>query len=156
MTHLTTRSCDHRPPGPGPQRHVRYHLLLLAGCLTVLALSCVMTSHDRQVFLGPSPSLQLPELCIFHIVTGCDCPFCGLTRSFIDLGHGRVRRSFAHHRLGPLVFLIVVLQVPYRLASALRPTLTATPTWRAWRQWLVPTLFTLALINWVVGLAFGI
>lgn len=40
--------------------------------------------------------------CIFHLVTGLDCPGCGITRMFLSLLKGDVRMAFFYH---PIVFL---------------------------------------------------
>jgi hypothetical protein len=37
---------------------------------------------------------------VFHI----DCPFCGMTRSFVALAHGEVSSAFRFHPAGPLLF----------------------------------------------------
>lgn len=46
----------------------------------------------------------VPPLCLFHHVTGLPCPFCGLTRAFLCMGHGDVFAAFRHHALGPPVY----------------------------------------------------
>ncbi|MDR3710893.1 MAG: DUF2752 domain-containing protein [Capsulimonadaceae bacterium] len=43
----------------------------------------------------------IPNLCVFHAVTGLPCPGCGMTRSLICLMHGRFHESFLYHPLGP-------------------------------------------------------
>jgi hypothetical protein len=49
---------------------------------------------------------HLPSVCLFYNLTGLPCPGCGLTRSFVCLGHGHWRESLHWHPLGPLFFLI--------------------------------------------------
>lgn len=50
------------------------------------------------------PAFAKVPCCAFRYLTGIPCPLCGLTRSFISLGHGRVRDSFLYHFLGPALF----------------------------------------------------
>lgn len=57
--------------------------------------------------LGLRPGIwgRLPDLCLFHRVTGLDCPTCGLTRSWSALLHGEVGAAFRSHWLGPVLLL---------------------------------------------------
>jgi hypothetical protein len=41
--------------------------------------------------------------CPFRAVTGVDCPFCGMTRATLALGHGDWSAALALHPLAPLV-----------------------------------------------------
>ena len=44
-----------------------------------------------------------------------DCPTCGLTRSFISISHFQLERAYYFNRIGLLIYIIVVLQIPYRV-----------------------------------------
>ena len=52
---------------------------------------------------------RLPDLCLFHRLTGRPCPSCGLTRSWSALLHGDLGAAFRFHRLGPPLLLALVL-----------------------------------------------
>ena len=47
--------------------------------------------------------------CIVKWMTGIDCPFCGMTRATLALGHGDVRGAFALHPLAPVVLVGVLV-----------------------------------------------
>ena len=51
--------------------------------------------------------------CPFKGVTGVDCPFCGMTRATLAMGHGDFRDAFSLHPFAPFVLLgfIAVLAV---------------------------------------------
>ncbi len=53
----------------------------------------------------PAASTWYPR-CLFHSVTGLDCPGCGGTRALHQLLHGHVAEAFA---LNPLLFLLLPL-----------------------------------------------
>jgi hypothetical protein len=41
--------------------------------------------------------------CPFRWITGIDCPFCGMTRATLAIGHGDWHAALAVHPLAPLV-----------------------------------------------------
>ncbi len=96
----------------------RHHIELLAGTLVVIALAAVCTvGADGGVRVLGCPGLKLPPLCGSRVFFGVDCPGCGLTRSFVLLAHGRWAEAIAAHRIGWLLALGLLAQVPYRLAA---------------------------------------
>jgi hypothetical protein len=48
----------------------------------------------------------LPKICLFNRATGYPCPFCGLSRSFLNIGHGDLREGALHHPLGIPAYLM--------------------------------------------------
>lgn len=69
-----------------------------AACLLVVALAAVLPLN------GP----PLP-LCQFKSTTQLPCFGCGLTRSFIGMGHLNVSRAALYHPVGVLLFPVVAL-----------------------------------------------
>lgn len=86
---------------------------------SVLLLSVLVVG--LAAFLSPGTEaltlfgFDVPVMCGFRRLTGHACPGCGLTRSFTFMAHGLVLEAFRLHRLGPLAFAVVVLQLPYRM-----------------------------------------
>ncbi len=93
------------------RRGAQADLLLLVLCAAVIVASIVLTPSTGQLSLS---GVELPPLCLFKRITGFDCFGCGLSRSFTFMGHGRVADAFAMHKLGPLLWAVVLLQVPWR------------------------------------------
>ena len=74
------------------------------GFLTALFFAVVvlpLPGHDGRI-------AHLPSFCPFYNLTGLPCPGCGLTRSFVCLGHGQWQASLHWHPLGWLIFLVLV------------------------------------------------
>lgn len=112
-----------------------YHLVYLILSIIVLILALVLrVSRDGRVIV-PGLGIPLPESCVFRLVTGVDCPGCGLTRCFISLMHGKFARAWAFNPGGYLFFLVVAIQVPYRLGQIWRIR-------RQLHQWAPVTLST--------------
>lgn len=76
--------------------------------------------------LNPEPSgsgthehlLLLP--CIFKLLTGLSCPFCGMTTSFALMADGAIREALAAHILGPPAYLATWAILPAGLVGLVR------------------------------------
>ena len=102
---------DH-PPGQHPAPLPRHWKTLLI-CSGMLLLAVALRLNARgDVLLPYTSGPALPSACLTRQVLHMDCPGCGMTRSFIAMAHGQARRAFSYHRLGPVIFLYVLLQVP--------------------------------------------
>jgi hypothetical protein len=71
-----------------------------------LAASVVLHSAGDEVVLPGGASLG--GTCWFRGVFHVDCPFCGLTRSFVALAHGELAAAVRFHPAGPLLFAAMV------------------------------------------------
>lgn len=64
---------------------------------------------------GPSGNGLLPG-CLFHRLTGFDCPGCGMTRATHAALHGRLGEAIRFNPLGvivlPVVLVISAVQIP--------------------------------------------
>lgn len=78
-----------------------------------MALATLYFVAHRLGLPDASPSVAaLPELCVFHRVTGLDCPGCGMTRAFVRLFQGDWRGAYAYHPLSlPLLAVLGVLAI---------------------------------------------
>jgi hypothetical protein len=125
--------------------------MLWIGVVTMLLAVALDVSPDQQrVFVRGFPSAQVPGTCMSRELFHVDCPGCGLTRSIILLGHGQWRASWRMHRIGWVMALAIVAQIPYRILC-LRRGATVLGT-------LVPRvcasiLIFLLIANWLVGLS---
>lgn len=107
----------------------QYHAAILILAAMVLAAAVALEVRDRTQVVVPIVSLPLPEICAWHRLTGLNCPGCGLTRSFIALAHGDVRRGWDFNPAGVLLFAALLAQFPYRLAQLGR-LMTGRAAWR--------------------------
>lgn len=107
------------------EERARRDLTVLVGVIGVIAASMALQpSTEALTVFG----WELPPLCAFRATTGYRCPGCGLTRSFVFLGHADLAAAFAQNPLGPMLWVFFLAQVPYR---ALR-------LWRARREGALP------------------
>ena len=130
------------------------HWTMLAVSVLIVVLAFVMeTRTDGRVSFAGMSRFPLPELCSSRILFGATCPGCGLTRSIIALAVGDLATSLRYHRVGWLIALALVLQIPYRL-YALRE-LRIEIRQRSWPKWFGILLIAALLINWFADVAGG-
>ena len=84
---------------------------MLGVAFGIVLCSVVFSPSDTGVSVA---GFALPELCAFRRVFTLDCLGCGLTRSFVYMGHGQWSAALDAHWLGPLGWLFVTCQVPWR------------------------------------------
>lgn len=63
--------------------------------------------------------ISLPEVCLSRRIFGVSCPGCGLTRSFVATAHGDVWSALRWNPMGPVLFVVVLFQIPYRTVEYL-------------------------------------
>lgn len=88
--------------------------MLLAVAVAIVLLSCCLTIAGEREVQVPGLGWAVPGVCTYRRWFGVDCPGCGLTRSFISLGHGNWSAAWHFNPAGPFGFLFVVAQIPYR------------------------------------------
>jgi len=98
-------------------RRIGPDLFLFALCTSVILASVLMTTDNESVFVW---GWELPPLCTWKWLTGMECFGCGLTRSFVFMGHGQLTEAFARHWAGPVFWVLVLSQVPWRLFQIIR------------------------------------
>ena len=81
------------------------------------AAVCLTPVGDQVALPDGSP---LRGFCLVHAVLPIDCPFCGMTRSFVALAHGDVVAAFRFHPAGPLLFVAMAVFLVVVVAVALR------------------------------------
>ncbi|MDP4181511.1 MAG: DUF2752 domain-containing protein [Bacillota bacterium] len=89
-------------------------IIILAASIVSILLSFYLKSIDSNVFLPFGSWKQIPETCVFKSLTGVRCPFCGLTRSFINISAGDFAKALYFNIGGIIAYLYVLFQIPYR------------------------------------------
>lgn len=79
-------------------------------------MSVVLSADASQVYFFGTP---IPGTCAFESFFGLRCPGCGLTRSFVLTAHLDFSEAFRLHPLGPIGFLAVLVQIPWRWSKRL-------------------------------------
>lgn len=127
----------------------RHHRFILGLAVAViLGTFLLQVRPDQRVAVRGLAAFPLPELCGTKLLWGFECPACGLTRSFIFAGRGDWLRALELNRVGFLMMLAVVAQLPYRLtmlSRLRRGTPIADSVWPKLAAW---TIIAALIVNW--------
>lgn len=123
-------------------------------CASILVLSSVLSIDQGQVAVGPhAKPVRMPCLCLFKSITGQDCPFCGLTRSLVSIGHRDFRNGWRYNRAGLLVYVLIAYQLIASLVLVLKGRRAGPRT--ALRPMTARAYYALSailLVTWVIRL----
>jgi len=97
----------------GGRKERRIHLIVLAASISVLALGALLQTDGERVFVDGK---AMPSVCWWRNTPLGGCPGCGLTRSVVSICHFQLQWGFALHPAGPFMVMLVLLEIPYRLA----------------------------------------
>lgn len=93
----------------------------------------------------PNP-FSLISLCLFKQMTHLPCVFCGMTRSFILIGQGKLLESVSYHGLGIPVYLLTCL---FAIGGLFYPRQTYQALQWATQKQLVAVACGILLIVWL-------
>lgn len=136
-----------RTNGAQPLNAGNHSGLLIASTLIVLA-SMVMNirGEDKVRILGFS---ELPQMCQFRNLFNVPCPGCGLTRSFVSMGHMDFVGAWNYHPVGVFFYAVVVFQIPFRIAQIVRYRKGLSPIFLGTAPlWIWGFLATAAFVQW--------
>jgi hypothetical protein len=131
------------------------HVVWFFIAVLVVLASVVLTVNQSEVGI-PGLSAVLPGLCTFKRTTGLDCPGCGLTRCFISLGHGQIGAAFGFNPVGILLYVFVIIQIPFRLTQIVRIRWGRRELkWHDFGTWAVMAIAFLLIGQWVIRSLIG-
>ena len=101
--------------------------------IPLLLLAAILAA---SVLLPPALVDAGPPLCGFSQLIEHPCPGCGLTRSFVAMGHASVGRAFEFHAFGPALFLLACVGILWFGVGLVRGAALPSPMRLRWFRWL--------------------
>lgn len=96
--------------------------------------------------------LQIPPTCLYKLMNGFPCPGCGLTRCFVSISHGNFANAFAYHKVGILLYFVILFDIFLRLYLIKKGKECFTKTIKL-LVWLPGFLCMITIgINWIYQL----
>ena len=129
-----------------------FHLALLIAAVSVILLSFLMRSVGESLVFLPWSSLPMPESCAAKQLFGISCPGCGLTRAFIAISHGNWDRAWFFNPASFLVYLFVIVQIPWRCFQMWRIAINRYPVFSVWLFLPLAVVAAGLILQWIVKL----
>jgi hypothetical protein len=126
---------------------------MLCLALLIIAASFALRRSETQGITLVWPQIELPPLCASRALFGIECPGCGLTRSFVALAAGDLQESWRLHRLGWLLALAVVGQIPYRMYALRQLRTNESAIQRLWPKLFGHFLISMLISNWLLRIS---
>ena len=123
------------------------HLLILVACTTIVITAFVLPPDQ---IVAQQLGFRWNVYRFLDNFFGLKCASCTLARSFSACAQGQLSQAFKHDGLGPLIFLYLALQIPYRLWSLARyPKRIARPALR-FQAGYTALVVALIVVDWLL------
>ncbi|MHC4068621.1 MAG: DUF2752 domain-containing protein [Planctomycetota bacterium] len=123
------------------------HVLILSVCVVVTAGSVVLEFEDGGLLIL---GLNWPMRCPLYDFFGVKCALCGLTRSLCFTAEGQLGEAFGMHSLGPVIFLFICVQIPYRIAVLTTGPKKVSGKIKKTNMVLTVMVLTAIFVNWLI------
>lgn len=108
----------------------------------------------------PLSGLPFGPICTFLRLTGYPCPFCGSTRAFIAMGHGRWLEAWHQSPMATGLFAGVTAVFVWNAAALAAGLIVRPGAGRMWggrnRRWLAGIFCAMLAANWIYRIACGL
>jgi hypothetical protein len=131
----------------------RQWFMLILSLSVILAAFSLKTLNTGKIQVTWLPQIPIPELCGTRLWFDTSCPGCGLTRSFIALAEGDISTSLQMNRIGWIMALALLAQIPYRIYMLNQPPCDVIDL--VWPRWFGIFLITILIGNWLLQVISG-
>ena len=116
-------------------------VVLSASSFAILMSFALTVGPDEKVYF-PLFEQPLRETCSSRILFGMDCPGCGMSRAFISISDGSIKRALQFNSASLIVYLFVAAQIPWHAFQIYRTFQPRGPIDTWWT--LVPPIGVIA------------
>jgi len=122
------------------------HLGILVLCLAVVVTAFVLPA-DKALARGLG--LRWHFYCFMDDLFGLKCASCALARSLATFTKGEVTKAFSYYPLGPIIFIYLCFQIPYRMGALTRGPKALPPRIRHINASFTLIVVGLIVIDWL-------
>ena len=116
---------------------------LSPGIFVVVVLAATAMGAGAMVFLFNPATHQFYPVCLFHALTGLNCPGCGMTRALYALLHGNLRVALKDNALFILTLGALAVWAAQLVVRKIRhqPTTFNMPPKYLWLSLVIALVF---------------
>ena len=96
---------------------------------------------------------ELPHFCLIEKISGVECPFCGITRAFIELTKGNLINALQLNPASIFVAMFFILQIPLRIFSLLNKNTNKKINYLSKYSGIF--ILLIVLTSWIIKLLLG-
>jgi hypothetical protein len=91
----------------------KYDVMILVVLLIIIAATFTFNVKSNTSYIPFLKGFQIPKSCFILTVTGYPCPTCGMTRSFISIGHGEFAKALRYNFGGIFAYVLCLMEIGY-------------------------------------------
>lgn len=91
-------------------------------------------------------------ICIFRTITGLPCPACGMTHSFVAIGHTRIVDGFKFNIIGPFLYVGVIAGIFLCIIELIYDRLIIQPLLDRFKKQLLFIVIPIVIISWLINI----
>lgn len=97
------------------KKFIKDQWLQLFFAASIIFLSFILTPSNSEDDRAEIFGYKTPILCLHRLMFNQPCAGCGMTRSFVNIAHGNIKKAYSYHKIGIPLFLVILLQIPIRI-----------------------------------------
>jgi hypothetical protein len=128
----------------------KYDIMVLIVLILMMTATFTFSVKSNTSYVPLMGGIQIPNSCFILTTTGYPCPTCGMTRSFIAIGHGELSRALKYNFGGIFAYILCLMEIAY---LSLKITSRNTSRWIGLVRKAVKLQFVITsvvvLISWI-------
>ncbi len=113
---------------------------------SIIALSILIAMFAGSIIIN-NPDFPY-GICIFRTITGIPCPSCGMTHSFVNIGHLKITDGFKYNIMGPFMYFFMLVGIIVLTFEIYFDRLIIYPIFKRYEKIILVGVFIFAVLSW--------